>query len=599
MTTRSSLTERLLAHSIRLPSYAPGTRRLPCPQCSHGRRKRNDPCLAVTINADSVEAVWHCHHCDWSGTTKWNNPGEQLPIRSRRGAPVRPNKDAIERPTVEVMRWFAERSIPLEVVQRNRIGFVRQHYMPQLKAKVACIAFPYYRCGEVINIKYRALAEKAFAQVKDAEKILYGLDDIVGTEDAIIVEGELDKLALEVAGYCNVISVPDGAPQKLRENPRDEDVKFEYLRNCGAQLETITGKFILAVDNDGQGKVLEEELARRIGKERCWRVRWPDSNDAPCKDANETLVMHGPEVLRECIERAEPYPITGLYRASDYAEEYWALYGEERRSGASTGWSSLDEFMTIAPRQLSVVTGIPNHGKSEFLDALLVGLAKRNGWHVAMCSFENQPPQHMTKLAEKYLGLPFRDGPTRRMTQADAKTALDWLDEHFFFIRADDDAPATVDWILERARAAVLRYGSNALVVDPYNEIEHRRPPNVTETEFISQMLGKMKRFAQNHEVHVFIVAHPAKPVRDGGKISVPTLYDIAGSANWANKADLGWTVHRPDFEAAAVEIHVHKVRDKWIGKPGGVTLHYDRVTGRYSDAVQGPAGAVRGYRND
>src|SRR5438270_5291820 len=176
--------------------------------------------------------------------------------------------------------------------------------------------------------------------------------------------------------------------------------------------------------------------------------------------------------------------------------------------------------MTIAPSQLSVVTGIPNHGKSEFLDALLVGLAKRNGWHVAMCSFENQPPQQMTKLAEKYLGLPFRDGPTRRMTRADAKAALDWLDEHFFFIRADDDAPATVDWILERARAAVLRYGSNALVVDPYNEIEHRRPPNVTETEFISQMLGKMKRFAQNHELHVFIVAHPAKPVRDGGKIS-------------------------------------------------------------------------------
>jgi twinkle protein len=201
-------------------------------------------------------------------------------------------------------------------------------------------------------------------------------------------------------------------------------------------------------------------------------------------------------VLRECIEHADPYPITGLYRAGDYAEEYWALYGEERCCGASTGWSSLDEFMTIAPSQLSVVTGIPNHGKSEFLDALLVGLAKRNGWHLAMCSFENQPPQHMTKLAEKYLGLPFRDGPTRRMTRADAKAALDWLDEHFFFIRADDDAPATVEWILERARAAVLRYGSNALVVDPYNEIEHRRPPNVTETEFISQMLGKMKRFA-------------------------------------------------------------------------------------------------------
>ena len=45
-----------------------------------------------------------------------------------------------------------------------------------------------------------------------------------------------------------------------------------------------------------------------------YRVHWPDSEDAPCKDANETLMQHGADVLRECIEAAEPYPITGLHR---------------------------------------------------------------------------------------------------------------------------------------------------------------------------------------------------------------------------------------------------------------------------------------------
>ena len=52
-----SLTEKLLAHSIRLPNYALGTNRLACPQCSHTRKKRTDPCLAVTINADGAEAL--------------------------------------------------------------------------------------------------------------------------------------------------------------------------------------------------------------------------------------------------------------------------------------------------------------------------------------------------------------------------------------------------------------------------------------------------------------------------------------------------------------------------------------------------------------
>src|SRR5438270_1801516 len=250
MTTRPSLSERLLAHSIRLQSYAPGTRRLPCPRCSHNRKKQHDPCLAVTIDADGAHAVWHCHHCDWSGNTNWDDRGEQPPKAGHRGSPVRPKEDAIEPPTVEVIRWLAKRGIPVEVVQRNRVGFVRQHCIAQLGGKVACIAFRYYRQNQLVNIKFRALSEKAFAQVKDAEAIFYGLDDIAEAEDVIIVEGECDKLALEVAGYRNVISVPDGAPQKVRENPSDDDVKFEFLRNCAAQLEAIIGKFILAVDND-------------------------------------------------------------------------------------------------------------------------------------------------------------------------------------------------------------------------------------------------------------------------------------------------------------------------------------------------------------
>lgn len=588
-----SLTEKLLVEGIRLPSYAPGTHKVTCPQCSHQRKHSKDPCLSVTVDADAESAVWMCHHCNWSGRTR-DIPEPQ----SRRKRAVRPPEGGIEKPTVEVMRWFLARGITEDVVRRNRIGFVRQHYMPQLEARVACIAFPYFRDGELVNIKYRALTEKAFVQVKDAEKILYGLDDIAGAEDGIIVEGEPDKLAFEVAGFKNVVSVPDGAPKQLVEKPSEDDAKFEYLKNCAEELLAIKGKFILAVDNDGPGKVLEEELARRLGKERCWRVRWPDGNDLACKDANETLWAHGPEALRECIEGAEAYPISGLHRGIEYAAEYWAIYGNERRRGLSTGWPTLDELMTIAPGQLSVVTGIPNHGKSEFLDALLVGLTRRNGWHVALCSFENQPPEHMTKLAEKYIGAPFRDGPTRRMTPADAKAALDWIDEHFCFIRADDDAPPTVEWILERARAAVLRHGSNALVVDPYNETEHRRPANMTETEFISQLLGLLKRFAQNHEVHVFIVAHPRILHRDkDGKTPVPTLYDISGSANWANKPDVGFAVHRPSLEGEQVEIYIHKVRDKWVGKPGQVTLRYDRITGRYSEPE--PAYTPRRFRED
>jgi twinkle protein len=405
----------------------------------------------------------------------------------------------------------------------------------------------------------------------------------------VIVEGECDKLALYEAGVVNAVSVPDGAPNVLKDGePDPEDRKFAFLRNCADELARLK-KIILAVDGDAPGQVLAEELARRLGRERCWRVAWPDG----CKDANEVLLQHGPEALRHCVEQAEPYPLVGLHEAGEFLDEALALYRSGRQRGVSTGWASLDEFMTIRPGELTVATGVPNAGKSEFIDALTVNIATAYGWGFALCSFENPPAEHISKLAEKHLGAPFWDGPTPRMTEADFMRALEWVGDHFHFIRFDDEAP-TIEAILEKARAAVLRYGIRGLVIDPYNEIEHRRPSNMSETEYVSALLGQVKRFAQSSGVHIWFVAHPAKLHREHGKLPVPTLYDISGSANWANKADNGLVVHRePDEDPTRADIYVRKVRFKSVGRIGGISLRWDRVTGRYSE-IDGESDARR-----
>jgi twinkle protein len=107
----------------------------------------------------------------------------------------------------------------------------------------------------------------------------------------------------------------------------------------------------------------------------------------------------------------------------------------------------------------------------------------------------------------------------------------------------------------------------------------------MTETEYVSQILGKVKRFAQARGVHVWFIAHPAKMLRDkSGQIPTPTLYDISGSSHWVNKADIGLVVHRS--KEGPTEIHVRKVRFKWVGRQGTATLGYDRATGIYSDQV-------------
>ncbi|XP_066341108.1 primase homolog protein-like [Miscanthus floridulus] len=83
-----------------------------------------------------------------------------------------------------------------------------------------------------------------------------------------------------------------------------QDKKYNYLWNCKDYLDSAS-RIILATDDDHPGQALAEELARRLGKERCWRVKWPKKNDTDtCKDANEVLMFLGPQALRKVIEDA-------------------------------------------------------------------------------------------------------------------------------------------------------------------------------------------------------------------------------------------------------------------------------------------------------
>ncbi|KAH1066658.1 hypothetical protein J1N35_031645 [Gossypium stocksii] len=206
------------------------------------------------------------------------------------------------------------------------------------------IAFTYWRKGELVNCKYWD-AKKRFWQEKDTEKILYGLDDIEDASDIIIVEGEMDRLAMEEAGFRNCVSVPDGAPPSVskKEVPAEEqDKKYQYLWNCKEYFKKDrryqylwnckeyfkkASRIILATDGDPRGQALAEELSRRLGKERCWRVKWPEKNDLyHFNDANEVLMILGPSVLKDVIDNAELYPIHGLFNFRDFFDEIDQYY---------------------------------------------------------------------------------------------------------------------------------------------------------------------------------------------------------------------------------------------------------------------------------
>ena len=228
--------------------------------------------------------------------------------------------------------------------------------------------------------------------------------------------------------------------------------------------------------------------------------------------------------------------------------------------------------------QFIVCTGIPNVGKSTFINQVSVLLAKIHKWPVAIFSGEKD----VKPFLAHELMTAFLEKPRKDWTFDDRKRAEAFVQRYYQFIDYDDasDVEIDVEFILNRAATAVFRDGVKLLIIDPWNELEHDRPMNVSLTEYVGKMIKKMKRFAKQFGCAVCVVAHPTKLAPD----AVPGLYSISDSAHWANKPDLGIVVHAGNDENPSErQIIIPKVRLKRIaGNTGVVPMAFDETTGLF-----------------
>jgi twinkle protein len=518
----------------------------------------------VSVDRKGDWVVWNCHHCgdkgsapinEWKSKKKVERPSFKVDVNSGIA------NDAVE---YLLLRGISEATCKLAQLFTCDRSF--------RSGQQTAIGFPNILNGNVVGVKYRGL-NKEFSQEAGSEQVLWG-QQFAKPPILIITEGEVDALSAVQCGL-SAVSVPGGAPLRVSDGKIDptEDRKFSYVWDAKELLDSME-KIILAVDNDEPGQALQEELARRVGKARCWTVEYP----AGCKDLNDVLVRHGEQEVKNVISRAKPYPINGLFEADSYFAGVDERYQNGHGVGNSTGYSSVDELYTIVPGQMSVVTGWPSSGKSNFVDQVCVNLAKGKDWRFLMASFENPPQEHIIKLCEIFLGKPFYQGPTERMSQQELDLAKQWVRDHFLFLDVANGG-TSLESILARGQAAVARMGIRGMVIDPYNYIDIERTG--TEAADISNMLTRVNAFAKTNEVHIWFVAHPAKMLREGKELPVPDGMSISGSMAWWAKADCGITVHRADKE---VMIKCWKSRWRWVGRTGEAFLQYDRASGTYEE---------------
>jgi len=439
------------------------------------------------------------------------------------------------------------------------------------------LSIPFMRDHEPVGHKFRRWGgEHKWSAKWAATPIAYNedclRDDSLIDQPLIITEGEIDCESVLQAGFYRCISVPNGcggAAEGRSEADLEASKAYDWLR----QLEPLLHKdrvseIVLATDGDKAGAKLMHELSVQLGRYRCKFVTYPKTRRADlgrerCKDMNEVLVEYGQAGVVETLNRREYVQMNGVRLLSQLPPlPDNVIY--------DIGFHGFSENYKMRLGDLCVVTGVPGFGKSSFLNDVCCRVALAYGVRIGWASFEQAPQRDHRRALRSW----YTEKLPRHMTAQDTMAADKWIDDHHVFIVPDEEEDATLNWLFECMEAAVKRFNVKIMVIDPWNEVEHVREGRENETEYVSRAIRMLKRFAKAFQIHLILVAHPAKLQKANGKYLMPSLYDISGSANFYNKCDLGIIVHREDADSSIIKVAKSRYHET-IGRPGEMKMSF------------------------
>jgi twinkle protein len=539
-----------------------GSKRATCPKCSSSRKNTKDPCLSVNFD----KGLAHCHHCN---AVSFKEEKNQV-INTY----TPPPQDWANHTSLSegLVKWCAARSIP----QRTLIDFgitEEKQWLPQTSKETNCIVFNYFEGENLVNKKFRD-GKKHFTQSKDGKRILFNINAAIGQKKLYIVEGEFDVLAMHSQGITNVVSLANGA--------NDHDDQWINSEKYLSDVE----EFVIAVDNDEKGNEVKEKIVHRLGKYKCSFIEWTD------KDANGSLINGN---FDSDIANQQRFPVSGTFNVNDLHSGILDLYNNglpKTIYPKHHSMQSLNDVFSVMKGHLVTITGIPSHGKSNFVEWYVLNLIHDYDMKASFFSPEHHPMElHQTTFIEKAIGRNFWnevDG-VPRITPTDIERYKSWANEKIYITSPEKGEFAEWDWLLDKFKEQLFSYGVNIFVIDAFNKVVM---PKGNRFDCINDVLTKLTGFAQTNNVIIFLVAHPTKMKKNElGKYEVPTLYDVSGSADFRNQTHDGLTVHRhfKDVDAGeegCTEVFNMKTKYKFQGEIGAsVKFNYHIPTGRYYGA--------------
>lgn len=515
---------------IDLKGKRSGIMKTVCPECSHTRKKKTDPCLYVNIST----GVAKCFNCESLAFSE-DNKG-----KSEKKAFRQLSQELTIQYSDAMIKWLTSRGIS-ENTARALYTTEEKYYQPVHKAEVNNIVFNYYKGSKLVNKKFRS-GDKKFTQIAGAEVIFYNLNSCIGAKIVYIVEGELDTHVMFQEGYKATISVPNGA------NNNDD-----YWINSEEYLKDVE-LFIIGTDNDEKGIKLRNDIAQRLGHWRCKFIEWKN------KDANED---HLSGYLHESVKNVKSFKVSGVLTTEDLEDDLLKLYDEglpKTIKPTQDRWKEVNGIFSAMMGQLVTVTGIPSHGKSSVIDDYVISLCHDLDLKASWFSPEHNPKAiHQMTFAKKVVGREFWG--ENRMSRQEVKDYVQYGKQKLYITAQEQETP-TWDWVFEKFQSQIYQYGVNIFVIDAFNKVVLDN----NSKSGIDQVLTKLTSFCIRHNVIIFLIAHPTKMTKkDDGSYTIPDLYSISGSADFRNQTHCGVTIYREFEETNESGFIIKEGKTIWI----------------------------------
>ena len=394
----------------------------------------------------------------------------------------------------------------------------------------------------------------------------------------IITEGEKDRLTLMSCGFPYVLSIANGAQTNIDES-------HEAFEEWIAQVEEI----IICGDTDRPGRGMVKALLNAYTARA--KVVHLSGNR---KDISDVYAAFGANEVRRIIQEAEDVAAQDIYDLHQHEPDILEVMMGNYDKGYDVGMGMLTDriFHPTSDGGLIILTGIPNSGKTDFLNCMMAHLMFQRQKRVAFFSFEKPvKAKHVREIARVALGVEDTASMDQTMEERDAREVnskvISYLTQHMVDFDTKTRLPDS-DYIIAMAERDMRKHGLDFLVIDPYVFIDMTEGGSrATETEKVRLMLTKLQAWSRARRVWTIVVAHPRIQYKDGHESFPPLdIYSIAGSAQWANLADFLFTVRRmnkPEEGKSYTIVEMLKVRDQEFCQPGKV-LYVRQPCGRYDE---------------